>query len=193
MTHSEYPDEALLHMVALQDPDALEVLYDRHAQVIYNVIYRIVRQQEVAEELLQETFWQVWQKAGHFHGGGAAAAWIYRIARNKSLDHLRRLKARPQPVIAQSQEDEQGLWAIIEDEGAAVEQVAQSHWDQQRVRQALIDIPAEQRLCLELTYFEGMSQSQIAEYTETPLGTIKTRIRMGMQKLERILRASGYS
>jgi RNA polymerase sigma-70 factor (ECF subfamily) len=63
---------------------------------------------------------------------------------------------------------------------------------QQQVNQALDNIPGEQRLCLELAYFEGMSQSQIAEYTSTPLGTIKTRMRIGMEKLERLLRASGY-
>ncbi len=192
MTYDQFADEALLEMIAERDPAALEELYDRHAQVVYNLVFRIVRNEAIANDILQETFWQVWQKACDFHGGGAAAAWLYRIARNKSLDQLRRRKARPQPALTHSEEEEQSLWTTLEDPQAEVEGVVERRTDQQRVRQALWQIPVEQRLCLELAYFEGMTQNQIAEYTETPLGTTKTRIRMGLQKLERILRASGY-
>ncbi len=161
-------DEALLEQIAKQDADALEAFYDRHAQTTYNLILRIVRTPAVADELLQESFWQVWQKAGDYNHSGAAAAWLYRIARNKSLDQLRRRKTRPQPILTGSDEEEATLWNTLEADETGVEQGMEQRWNRQRIRQALDAIPSEQRLCLELAYWEGMSQSQIAEYTEHP-------------------------
>lgn len=181
-------DEWLLAQVARQDAHALEALYDRHSRTVYGLLLRIVKNEAIAEELLQETFWQVWSKAEQFSGSGAAAAWIYRIARNKALDQLRRQKARPQPVHTDPDAMEQpGAPAPY-----GVEQQIERIWNRQHIRLALDQIPDEQRLCLELAYFEGMSQQQIAEQTRTPLGTIKTRVRMGLSKLERLLRAAGY-
>jgi RNA polymerase sigma-70 factor (ECF subfamily) len=189
----QHPDEVLLQLIAGRDASALETLYDRYAQIIYNLIMRIVQNSAIADELLQETFWQVWQACGQgqFRGEGAAAAWLCQIARNKSLDQLRRQKARPRPVETRSDEDEEKLWnQFLAD--VEVERQTERSWDRQYLRQALDRIPSEQRLCLELAYFEGMSQRQIAQYTATPLGTIKTRLRMGLEKLERLLRLAGY-
>ena len=187
-------DEALLQLIAERNAVALETLYDRYAQLIYNLIVRIVNDPAIADEVLQETFWQVWlaREQGQFRGEGAGLAWLCRIARNKSLDQLRRHKTRPQPVVTESDEAEQRLWDQFVAAETAVEQVTERAWDRQNLHQALDKIPAEQRLCLELAYFEGMSQRQIAEYTATPLGTIKTRLRMGLEKLEYILRVAGY-
>jgi RNA polymerase sigma-70 factor (ECF subfamily) len=190
---SQHPDEVLLQLIAQRDATALETLYDRYAQTIYNLIVRIVQNPAIADELLQETFWQVWQAGGQgqFRGEGAAAAWLCRIARNKSLDQLRRQKARPRPVETRSDEDEERLWnQFIAD--VEVERQTEHSWDRQYLRQALDRIPSDQRLCLELAYFEGMSQRQIAKHTDTPLGTVKTRLRMGLEKLEYILRVAGY-
>lgn len=194
-TLSQQSDELLLALVAQQNPAALEVLYDRHAQVIFNLIMRIVQDRGVADDLLQETFWQVWQAGNQsqFRGEGAAAAWLFRIARNKSLDYLRRQKARPQAAEATSPEEAQPVWDQLVTPGAEVEQITERQWQQQSVRQALQNIPAEQRRCLELAYFEGLSQRQIAAQTNTSLGTIKTRLRLGLEKLEQILRSAGYS
>jgi RNA polymerase sigma-70 factor (ECF subfamily) len=185
-------DEALLQQVARRDATALEELYDRHAQVVYNLIMRIVRETAIADELLQETFWQVWRQADKFRGEGAAAAWIYRIARNKGLDQLRRQQVRPQPVDAPTEEAEAAVWAQLPAAEPEVEQAIEARQDHTSVRQALEQIPAEQRSCLELAYFEGMSQRQIAAHTNTPLGTVKTRLRMGLEKLERLLMTAGY-
>jgi RNA polymerase sigma-70 factor (ECF subfamily) len=178
-------------MIARRDADALAALYDRHAQTVYNLIARIVQEPGTADEVLQDTFWQVWQKAGEFHGGGTAAAWLYRIARNKSLDQLRRLNARPQPILSDAAGD-QSIWSMIPATGAEVERITEHAWRRQHVLEALTNLPPDQRLCLELAYFEGMSQRQIAEHTATPIGTVKTRVRMGLEKLERMLRAAGY-
>lgn len=185
-------DEALLVFVADGDEVALEVLYDRHGRITYNVVYRIVRDRAVAEGILQDTFVQVWQKASDFANKGFAAAWIYRIARNKALDQLRRDHARPQaaekPIeehyTLQTDSKSPGLTEVEADVEIGQRLV--------QVRQALKQIPHDQRVVLELAYFEGMSQSQIADHTQTPLGTVKTRVRMGLQKLEHILRSHGY-
>lgn len=192
LTYHQHSDVLLLELIAQRDPEALEALYERHAQTTYNLIYRIVRDRNSADDILQETFWQVWQKAGEFKGQGAVTAWLYRIARNKSLDHLRRQQARPRPVETDSEQSEDALWARLIAEDPPVEEVAAQRWESEYLRRALAEIPPEQRDCLFLAYFEGMSHRQIAEYTRMPLGTVKTRLRSGVEKLERILKAAGY-
>jgi RNA polymerase sigma-70 factor (ECF subfamily) len=181
-------DEMLLTEVAQQNPDALSLLYDRHAAGVLGLIVRIVRDQAIAEELLQETFWQVWQKAGQFQGSGSAAAWIYRVARNRSLDQLRRQQARPQL----HNNGVELLEQVAAPRRATTDGQVERMWERRHVQSALAQIPDEQRICLELAYFEGMTQQQIAEHTSTPLGTVKTRMRIGLDKLERLLRAVGY-
>ena len=192
LKYRDYSDNDLLTLITQQDSDALEEIYDRHAQTAYNVIVRIVQNQAIADEILQETFWQVWQKARDFRGGGAPAAWLYRIARNKSLDHLRRRQARPQLAEFDLQVSEQIPGNRLISDRSTIERSTEQHWEREYLSQALARIPEDQRTCLELAYFEGMSQRQIAEVTDTPLGTVKTRLRMGLEKLERIYRAAGY-
>jgi RNA polymerase sigma-70 factor, ECF subfamily len=187
---TQLADETLIGLIVQRDTEAMSAFYDRHAQTVYSLIVRIVREPAVAEEILQETFWQVWQKASDYHGGGSATAWLSRIARNKSLDQLRRQKIRPQ--IAESDLEEPELQAATATSSGDVEQAADHLLKRQRLHQALATLPAEQRLCLELAYFEGMSQRELAEYTHAPLGTIKTRVRMGLEKMERLLLAAGY-
>lgn len=181
-------DEKLLAEIAQQNPDALEMLYDRHAAGVLGLIQRIVRHPPTAEDLLQDTFWQVWQKAEQYQGSGSAAAWIYRIARNRALDQLRRQQARPQI--------EDGAVDRLEQFAAPLQATTDGHversWERGHVLSALAQIPDEQRVCLELAYFDGMTHQQIAEHTRTPLGTVKTRLRIGLDKLERLLRVAGY-
>ena len=196
-TYAQATDEALLQRVAQQDVAAYELFYDRHTQVVYSLILRIVRQTARAEELLQETFWQVWRGADGYRGEGAAVAWLLRIARNRALDELRRQKARPQPdeattdEIGRTEQMERAMAqsAPLED---TVELTVTRRWNQQQVQIALAEIPADQRICLELSYFEGYSQREIAEHLVLPIGTIKSRMRIGMEKLEYQLRSVGF-
>lgn len=181
-------DEELLARTVAQDVRAFEALYDRHAKTVYSLILRVVREPEAAEELVQESFWQVWRKAEQYNGGGAVGAWLSRIGRNKALDHLRRVKARPQSDGG----DVETLERIAAPESHLVETQVGRIWDRQRLHEALAAIPDEQRLCLEMAYFDGKSQREIAEEIGSPLGTIKTRVRIGLEKLERSLRAVGY-
>ena len=182
-----YSDEMLLQLVNGKDLWAYEILYERHAQSLYSLLIRIVREPTTAEELLQETFWQIWQKSEQYSEKGSVAAWLHRIARNKGLDQLRYIKARPSTTNDLGTVEQSTAHAF-----ASAEQAVEQRLKQQHVVQALESIPSEQRVCLELAYFEGMSQREIAEHTSTPLGTIKTRMRIGLEKVERLLRASGY-
>lgn len=186
--YTQLTDEALLLQISRRNSEALAVLYDRHAQTVYNLIMRIVREQTSADEILQDTFWQVWQKAETFQHGHAAA-WLYRIARNKSLDWLRRQKTRPQIALSL---DEPGNFVTTVAAPTLVEHTVAQSWQQEHIHQALANLPPEQRQCLELAFFEGLSQRQIAEYTQTPVSTVKTRIQIALEKLERVLRAVGY-
>jgi len=187
--YSDYSDEILLQSVALKENNAFEMLYDRHASNVYSILFHIVRDESLAEELLQETFWQVWQKASQHNIKGAASAWLHQIARNKALDQLRRQKVRSS-ILAKDIEAYE--WALGPHQ-PSLESEFEQGWTREIIQKALERIPSEQRLCLEMAYFEGLSQQEIAEKTQTPLGTIKTRMRMGMEKIERLLLSSGFA
>lgn len=192
MVELDQSDEWLLQSIAARNHEALEVLYDRHAQVVYNVIVRIVRDTAAADEILHDTFWLVWQNAHTFRGGGAPAAWMYRIARNRSLDELRRQKTRPEPIATTDEVAEQEM-VLVDANAPSVEEQAEHKWRSRHLRHVLKDIPSEQRQCLELAYFDGLSQREIATVMGTPLGTVKTRMRIGLEKLERVLRSTGWN
>lgn len=180
-------DEALLQKISAQDVDAFSQLYDRYSAVVYQLILRIIRERTIADELLQETFWTIWKNADQFQHRGAVAAWLMRIARNKCLDELRRQKARPQPAKL-SAPDNHAILTAKPDQSVKIEESVASSWMQQRLHGALADLPEEQQVCLKLSYFDGMSQREIAEHLGIPLGTVKTRIRLGVEKLEHLLK-----
>lgn len=178
----EPSDETLLAQIARRDGRAFEVFYDRHAPTVYGLLRRIVGNPAVADELLQETFWLVWERADQYTQQGSPAAWLHRIARNKALDHLRRRKARPQLAEPPDHEEDLG-WEPFLVSPEDVEEAAQRTWDRESLVAALADLPEEQRQCLELAYFEGLTHREIAERTGIPLGTVKTRLRLALEKL----------
>ena len=198
-------DEALLALVARRERQAFEILYDRYAATAYSLILRIVRDRGTAEDVLQETFWQIWSKAHEYKGEGQAAAWLLRIARNRSIDEVRRQKRRApeQAASLDHLHEEPGatdsqampLHPLLRGAARASSDVAAEvarHLSRSQLLAALQSIPPEQRQCLELAYFDGLSQQQIADHVNLPLGTVKTRVRMGLAKLEHILRAVGF-
>jgi RNA polymerase sigma-70 factor (ECF subfamily) len=173
-------DAACVKRAAAGDGAALATLYDAHSRAVYSLILRIVGDEADAEDVLQEVFAQAWRQAGRYDSSrGTVAAWLLNMARTRSIDRLRARRARPDTTAATSEETWQDLSAPVVDPGDALAAAR----DAERVREALGELPLLQRLAIELAYFEGLTQSEIAERLEQPLGTIKTRIRMGLIKL----------
>ena len=171
-------DIALLGRIAARDTTAVGELYDRHSRLLYGLILRILRDRSEAEEVLQEAFVQVWTRVETYNVElGTPAAWLVRIARNRAIDRLRAntvrlrtVEATPAPPPVESPEARAALS------------------EQQRaVARALETLPSEQRELIEHAYFQGLTQSELAERFGLPLGTVKTRVRTGMMTLRREL------
>jgi RNA polymerase sigma-70 factor (ECF subfamily) len=180
-------DQTLLAQVAGADRGALELLYDRYARVVYGIALRILGNAELAEDVVQETFWRVWRRSSTFQTGrGQVPAWIFGIAHNLSVDELRRQRARPNPIY---DTEEAPVLRDMEDVRMDVAGEALENERRRIIADALQQISTEQREAIELAYFGGFSQSEIAERLQSPLGTIETRIRLGLRKLRDVLLA----
>lgn len=166
--------------IAAGDPRALRSAYDQYAGRVLALSLRIVRSKAEAEDVVQDTFLEVWRRASEFDGSrGELSSWIMAMARSRSIDRVRRAKVRLR--YAESSEPEPTM--ATPDEQAALLQ------DGARVRGVLETLPPEQRSALELAYFDGLTQQQIAERTGLPLGTVKTRLRLALEKLSTQLEA----
>jgi RNA polymerase sigma-70 factor (ECF subfamily) len=175
-------DGRAVHRMAAGDEGGLAELYDRHARLLYSLALRIVREPSDAEDVLQEVFSQAWQQAQRFDvARGTVVGWLVTVTRSRALDRLRRRKARPE-----SPDGEIAAAAIIDpSERIDLQLVAMEAVG--RVRTALAELPDDQRVPLELAYYEGLSQSEIAATLATPLGTIKTRMREALRRLRNAL------
>ena len=177
------PDLNLLILrVAAGDQLAMTSLYDTSSRVLYGLLLRILNEHAVAEEVLLDVYVQVWRQAGSYDEvRGSPMAWMLTIARSRAIDRLR--SGRQELLLRDSFEglEENARSEIDVEESAAIAEV------QVRVRDALETLPAEQREVIELAYYGGFSHSEIALQLEQPLGTVKTRIRLGITKLRDIL------
>jgi RNA polymerase sigma-70 factor, ECF subfamily len=175
-------DEALVTKVARGDSAALEVLYDRYAATVLGIALKVIGEQALAEEVLQETFWRVWQSAATYQAErGTFTSWLFRIARNLAIDTYRRRNVRPQAIVSANGSDP--ILDQTADPTMDVAEQAQSSLMNQQVRKALAALPGVQRQVIEMAYFYGMTRQEIAEATGEALGTIHTRARLALQKL----------
>ncbi|GAC1347567.1 MAG: sigma-70 family RNA polymerase sigma factor [Ktedonobacteraceae bacterium] len=185
---NEISDEALLSAIAGGAVWAMDSLYQRYSRILYSMAYRMVSDHQVAEDLLQEAFLSVWRRSTSFSPqAGAARSWLISILHHRAIDHLRRVRRR-------SSLQEAPLHEIELDETVAVPDVWDEAWrsvQSTQVRAALMKIPTEQRMVIELAYFQGWTHSEIAEGTQTPLGTVKARMRLGLNHLKRALHEQG--
>lgn len=167
------------------DEEALAVLYDRWHGLVHGVVLRILRQREDVDDVVEEAFWQAWRQAGRYDASrGAVQTWLSTIARSRALDRVRSVKRlREEPI-----DGEAGQMVAARASDADPGMDAEAAERRTMVVAALADLPAEQREALELGYFAGLSQTEIAERTGQPLGTVKTRMRLAMQKLRGRLR-----
>ncbi|HVL18988.1 MAG TPA: sigma-70 family RNA polymerase sigma factor [Gemmatimonadales bacterium] len=181
-------DRDLVAGAAGGDERAMAGLYDRYGQVLYAVAYRIVGERADAEEVVLEAFAQAWRDAPRFDAArGSVAGWLTMIARSRALDLVRARSRRDRITAAAASARPDAPLAM--GEVRPDPSTGMDHSERRReVRQALEALSAPQRQAIELAYYEGLSQSEIAERLQEPLGTIKTRIRLGMQKLRDALR-----
>jgi RNA polymerase sigma-70 factor, ECF subfamily len=183
-------DDMLLKAVASGQSAALGTLYDRYSRLVFSLAFHIVNDEAVAEEVTQEVFLQVWNKAGSYQTDlGKFSTWLTSVARHRAIDCLRRRNVRPEgnrAVWDENEDSENSIepqWVDPTNIESQVELTLQSRV----VRQAIAQLPNEQQVALALAYFQGLSHQEIAEKTGEPLGTIKTRIRLAMQKLRQVL------
>jgi RNA polymerase sigma-70 factor, ECF subfamily len=174
-------DADLIVRVAERDPAALEVLYDRYSRVVYSFALRIVADPQIAEELLQEVFLRTWQQGAAFRESrGAFVTWLLSITHNMAIDEVRKRRRRPQKADS---EEPEALLAAVADTRQDVEDEVWLSSLRDTITGAMTLLPPAQRDVIEMAYFQGLTQREIAERLGEPLGTIKTRTRLGIQKL----------
>jgi RNA polymerase sigma-70 factor, ECF subfamily len=171
----------LIKQVANQDREAFSQLYDRFSSLIFTLAMRMLKARSDAEDLLQEVFVQIWRQAENYSAErGSPEAWITNIARSRAIDKIRSIRRMEKSFVLT--EDPARAESSDNVEGSAAESEARL-----TMGSALTNLPEAQRQVLELAYFDGLTQSEIAERLGEPLGTVKTRIRSGIQRLREIL------
>jgi RNA polymerase sigma-70 factor (ECF subfamily) len=167
------PDSKLLERIARRDGAAFDELYRRYASPVLGLALRRTRERGRAEDATQEVFTAVWRSAGTFDPTrGRATAWLFTIARNVLVDGYRRQSEQPIPTAPDSVDSAPGP-----------DVAAETSWLSWRVHRALAELPEAERILIELAYWGGLSQSEIAARLDLPLGTVKTRTRSGLNRL----------
>jgi RNA polymerase sigma-70 factor (ECF subfamily) len=160
-----------------RDPQALAELYDRYGRLAFTLILRVVRDAAIAEDLVQETFLRVWNRAKGFDAErGALGPWLLAVARNRAIDYLRSTGGRERNTVDLEQMDHPALYTDMERDLLTSDSA-------RRVTAAMAKLPSQQREVIELAYFEGLSQSEMAERMGQPIGTVKTWVRAALKRL----------
>ena len=179
---------ALLQRVAQGDRVSFETLYDRFSGVLFSTAYRVLNNQEAAEDVLQDVFIQIWEKAPLYDSAlGKPMTWAVTLTRNKAIDRLRSTVRRHR--LQDDVEREAETFEQFDDR-SSFDAVAEGETNQ-IVRDAIQKLSKDQREAIELAFFSSLTQTEIAERLHEPLGTIKARIRRGMMKLREILNPEG--
>ena len=179
----EYPeleDRQLIERTSMGDKEALEELYSRYSTSVFSLARYMLRQEALAEEATQDIFLNIWLKAGSYRTDrGEPRAWIMSVAHHKVIDVIR---ARRRAITMTDPKDYETL-DLLPSGQVPTDEEAERNLERERIRRALQVLPEAQQQVIILAYFEGYSQSEIAERLNQPLGTVKTRVRLAMQKL----------
>ena len=181
-------DDDLIAAVASGDQEAFGMIYDRYSKAVFSLALRITRDQGLAEEITQEVFLRVWRNAATFTAErGRFASWLLGMTHHRAIDQLRRRQARPQATASTDEDQVQGM----PDTRINVEEEAWIGVRREIIHGALTELPEPQRRVIELAYFSGLTHVEIAAMLGDPLGTVKTRLRLGLRKLRDALQAHG--
>ena len=176
---STQKDIELLQRIAAQDREAFAEFYDRHAPLMFSVACKVLNDANEAEDVLQETFVQLWEKARNFDPRlGKPASWMATLTRNRAIDRIRASQRRSRLMEQAGAE-----FSIVAEGAPSVNEQIHGADNSRLIQNAIVDLPAEQRRAIELAYFGGLTQSEISEKLNEPVGTIKARIRRGLLKL----------
>jgi RNA polymerase sigma-70 factor (ECF subfamily) len=179
---------ALITRIAAGDRDAFSRFYDLLAPTAFGLIRRVLRDPEAAAEVLQEVFWQVWREAPRYDPKrGSPEAWLVMRAKTRAIDRLRSIRRRDRTFVAPVDE------SVAQRNDGPAENPAVVAEDRGLVQMALAQLPEPQRRVIELAFFEGLTQSEIATRLGEPLGTVKTRARLGLERLRSALRGERLS
>ncbi len=179
-------DAAILRLIAHQDSEALGILYDRYGRLIYSIALHTIGNSETAEEIVQDVFTRVWEKAKTYDADQAkVSTWLVTITRNRSIDELRKIKIRPE----QHSVDLSDALNLTDHHDPSPEAEVETRWQQRSVREAIATLSADQQQVLALAYYKGLSHSEIAAVLHKPVGTVKTHLRLAIQKLRQALSA----
>src|SRR5215471_3356871 len=175
-------DAELAQKLRARDPHAMADLYDRYGKLTFALIFRIVRNTAVAEDLVQETFLRVWNRIHSFEPGkGSLGPWVLTVARNRAIDYLRSIDGRmAQSALEIDRVENPAMFSVMEDRALTIDRA-------QRLKGAFEKLPANQKLVIELAYYEGLSQTEMAERMKQPLGTVKTWVRSALKTLRQEL------
>jgi|SRR5580693_5400453 RNA polymerase sigma-70 factor (ECF subfamily) len=177
MAHDPASDADLVERLRRRDPQALAELYDRYGRLAYSLILRVVRDSAIAEDLVQETFLRVWNRVHGFDSvRGALSPWLLAVARNRAIDYLRSASGRERNAFEFEETDHPALYSDMEPDILNADKT-------RRVRAAMEKLSPNLRTVVELAYFEGLSQSEMAERIGQPLGTVKTWVRAALKSL----------
>jgi len=186
MTQGNLDESVLIQRIVQRDQTALSELYDRYARIVYAVAFKSLNSVEESEELVIDVFAQVWRSAESYDARRSRVdTWIFMMARSRILDRLRSLQRKAKIATAGTEKEIQFAKPSVDPLEDALSSERRT-----QVWQALKQIPPEQRQVIELAYYKGLSQSEIAAQTGISLGTVKTRIRLGLGKLRMALGAS---
>ena len=183
MNYEEQDDRSLLVVIAERSIEALEALYGRYSGAVYSLAMRLLRDSGAAEEVTQDVFFNVWRRASSYREDrGSVRAWLFSIAHHRTIDELRRWR-RERTQIQYGVD----LSTMPSDDGGDPMRYATAQFERSQLNDALHTLRPEQREVVFLAYFRGLTHSEISKHLGQPLGTVKTRMRLGLRKLREVL------
>ena len=188
LAKSEPTDEELISAICKGEETAIEVLYERYHRYAYSLAYRILRDQVASEDIVQDAFLSIWRKASSYQAqNGSVQSWIQAIVRHRAIDKIRASAHRDYQWTPLQSDNEQ-------DPPSEQPDVWEQAWQSEQhriIREVMVQIPSEQRMVIELAYFGGLTHAEISEQCHIPLGTVKGRMRLGLQKMKSLLAERG--